>query len=97
MPWFVDSTFGGREEELPSLRMDVEGRGAPQRRARGCRGTMSGAREHTERVEQLVEMGFARDKAVSALKRANNDIAVAMNFLFDGQDGDGDDEMPALL
>ena len=58
---------------------------------------MSGAREHTERVEQLVEMGFARDKAVSALKRANNDIAVAMNFLFDGQDGDGDDEMPALL
>jgi hypothetical protein len=41
---------------------------------------MSGASEHLKQVEQLVEMGFTRDKAISALKLANHEIEVAMNF-----------------
>ena len=35
----------------------------------GSGSIMSGTGEHAERVAQLVEMGFARDKAISALKR----------------------------
>ena len=48
---------------------------------------MSGAIEHLKKVAQLVEMGFTRDKAISALKRANNAIEVAMNFLIDADAG----------
>ena len=45
--------------------------------------------------DQLVEMGFDREKAQSALKRANGDIEQAMNFLFDPPHDD--DDIPDLL
>jgi hypothetical protein len=50
---------------------------------------MSGASEHLKQVEQLVEMGFTRDKAISALKLANHEIEVAMNFLIGAVGGAG--------
>ena len=43
-----------------------------------------------------MEMGFSRDKAQRALKRANNDIEQATNFLVEPDDED-DSEVPDLL
>jgi len=49
---------------------------------------------HLEKVEKLVvEMGFARDKAIAALQRSDDNIDRAVNYLFDA----GDDDVPDLL
>jgi hypothetical protein len=47
-------------------------------------------------LENLMEMGFSRDKAQRALKRANNDVGQATNFLVEPDDED-DSEVPDLL
>jgi hypothetical protein len=47
-------------------------------------------------LENLMEMGFSRDKAQRALKRANNDVEQATNFLVEPDDED-DSEVPDLL
>ena len=47
-------------------------------------------------LENLMEMGFSRNKAQRALTRANNDIEQATNFLVEPDDED-DIEVPDLL
>jgi hypothetical protein len=47
-------------------------------------------------LKNLMEMGFSRDKAQRALKRAKDDIEQATNFLVEPDDED-DSEVPDLL